>query len=75
MKCPDGHDAKYQLFSGGREMYCKTCDDSFEIPEDQMTHRLKLLHTEEGRLVLREELDAEIARQQRLRERQKRRRV
>jgi hypothetical protein len=66
VKCPHcgGSRTHYALFSGGREMYCKDCEDNFTIPEDaeDVPRRVMLMRTEEGRKVLRSEMEAELQR-------------
>jgi len=45
-------------------MYCKDCEDNFTIPEDaeDVPRRVMLMRTEEGRKVLRSEMEAELQR-------------
>jgi hypothetical protein len=65
-RCPDcGHATEYQVFSGGREFYCRGCKLQGTYPADAPKPRAALLQTAEGRDELRDELKAELARRRR----------
>lgn len=62
-RCPTcGNETTYQVFSGGKEWYCKTCDINGEYGADETPRRLKMLQSETGRIALRAEMDQELAR-------------
>lgn len=56
-----GNDAVYQMFSGGREGYCPTCDDNFLLdPNAPDAPRAVLLQTALGREQLRRDMHAHL---------------
>lgn len=59
-----GKKTVYQLFSGGREWYCESCDETGEYPEGETPRRVKLLQSEAGRSALRAEMAQELARRE-----------
>lgn len=55
--CPGCHEPTvYQLFSGGREWYCGTCDMDGQYPDGRAPSRAALLTTTEGRAALRDDM-------------------
>lgn len=62
-QCPScSQETVYQPFSGGREWYCETCEDTGEYPPDAAPRRAQMLQSPAGVIALRAEMDQELAR-------------
>jgi len=61
--CPTcNNETVYQVFSGGREWYCESCEDSGYYPAGEVPRRAQMLQSPEGVIALRAEMDQELAR-------------